>query len=285
MPRLAAASAANAAHFSAPAILALCAGCALAAQFAFTTYKAIHRASPQSSQSASTAAGASDGATDVWRGLFGTPPAEVAAQAAPGSLSLRGTIALGIPTLGFAVIAVAGTSGLYAVGAEVGGARLKEVYADHVVLDRNGVLEVLNMAKPDASFVLAGNGMIPGRTHGGGAGPVSVPPSPTEVRERVAEATAPLAMVIKAHPLFNGASFRALVVEPGPDAMTFRKLGLQPGDEVMAVNNKHVTEDSFDVLAGDLKSGRKMHLSIIREGVGPMELNLNAEAAAVAAME
>jgi hypothetical protein len=53
----------------------------------------------------------------------------------------------------------------------------------------------------------------------------------------------------------------------------------------MAVNKKHVTPDSLDLLAHDLKSGRKMQLSIGRIGEGPMELTLNPEAVAAAALE
>jgi hypothetical protein len=53
----------------------------------------------------------------------------------------------------------------------------------------------------------------------------------------------------------------------------------------MAVNDKHVTPETFDVLARDIKAGRKVRLYINRAGDGPEEITLNAAAVATAARE
>ena len=142
------------------------------------------------------------------------------------------------------------------------------------------------MAKPDRDFMVAGNASAPGRMGAGADEPAMVrPPSPAELRRRTEVATASIAAGIKAHPKLNGDSWRALVVEPGTDRVTFRKLGLKPGDEIMALNNMHVTPDTLDLLAKYIKAGRPIHLSIGRAGEGPIEINLNQEAVATAASE
>ncbi|MCX7058386.1 MAG: hypothetical protein NTZ79_14730 [Proteobacteria bacterium] len=269
-----------------PSLLSMLFGAALlfeCLRFGYTTLHALPATNvPGSAPSINVGA---DTGLAALRSLFGAIALPSELHAAPGSLSLRGTIALGDPTRGFAIISISGAAGLYAVGADLGGAVLHEVYADHVVLDRNGAFESLEMTKPDRDFVYAGNASAPGGSSGSDDATPYRPPSAEELRERVAVATAPLAAVIKAHPLMNGGDYRALVVEPGSDAETFRRLGLRPGDQIMAVNDKHVTPETFDVLAKDIKAGRKVRLYINRAGDGPEEITLNAAAVATAARE
>jgi len=275
---------------SAPALVSGLLGCALLVECLQFGYHALHpvRADDHAPAGSGIAINVDPIAgLAALRGLFGTVPTVAELRAAPGSLVLRGTIAFGDPASGFAIISVSGAAGLYAVGADLGGATLHEVYADHVVLDRNGVYETLEMAKPGRDFILSGNASAPGGAGAAGSDDSVAyrPPSAEELRERVAVATAPLAAVIKAHPLMNGGDYRALVVDPGPDSETFRRLGLKPGDQIMAVNDKHVTPDTFDVLANDIKAGRKVRLYISRAGDGPEEITLNSAAVATAAQE
>jgi len=271
---------------SAPTLLSVLFGAALLFECLRFGYAAWHplQATSSSGSTVSINVGADSGLAAL-RLLFGTMALPSELHAAPGTLSLRGTISLGDPGRGFAIISISGAPGLYAVGADLGGAVLREVYEDHVVLERNGAFESLEMTKPDRDFVYAGNASAPGANSGADDSIAYRPPSAEELRERVAVATAPLAAVIKAHPLMNGGDYRALVIEPGSDGDTFRRLGLRAGDQIMAVNDKHVTPDTFDVLAKDIKAGRKVRLYINRAGDGPEEITLNAAAVATAARE
>jgi len=209
------------------------------------------------------------------RGLFGNLVAATDAHAAPGTLLLRGTVTFEDPTHGYAIIAVASAPGLYSVGSDVGGALLKEVYADHVVLERGGVFETLAMAKPDSAFVLAGNAPAPAGANDEPS-PVERLLTVDELKARVESSIAPLSSVISARPLMNGELYSSLVVKPGADAITFQRLGLKPGDAIMAVNGKQVNPDTFDELSRDLLSGRPVRVYVNRIGEGPEEVKLNA---------
>ena len=226
--------------------------------------------------SATAAAGVLDNAATLstLRGLFGELAAVSDAHTAPGTLLLRGTVTFEDPAHGYAIIAIAAAPGLYAVGSDVGGALLKEVYADHVVLDRGGVYETLTMAKPDGAFVLAGNAAAPAGVSDEPS-PVERLPTVGELRARVEKVMAPLSSVISAKPLMNGELYSSLVVRPGADAITFQRLGLKPGDAIMAVNGKQVNPDTFAELTRDLLSGRPVRVYVNRIGEGPEEVKLN----------
>src|SRR4249920_3078334 len=90
--------------------------------------------------------------------LFGNP--QGIASAAPASslatvlkLGLRGTLALADPKDDRALAIIANEQGVetsYRIGADVAaGAHLSEVYADHVVLDHEGVAETLSLPRPE----------------------------------------------------------------------------------------------------------------------------------------
>ena len=70
-------------------------------------------------------------------------------KATTANLILAGTIATGDPHHGVAIInGPDAPSNVYWAGQEVGGALLRSVYLDHVLLDRNGSLEILALPKP-----------------------------------------------------------------------------------------------------------------------------------------
>ncbi len=256
----------------APAIVASICALALVLDVGGYAYRWRQKSAAQSG----TAAAATVGRTGLAIGdLFGRAVSETEAVAAPGSLVLRGTLSLGDPSRGFAIIVVAGSASLYLVGADVAGARLQEVYSDHIILERNGVLETLGMAKPDHNFIYAGNASVPNAAV---EAPYEEPrPIVAEVRHRVAVALAPVATVIDAHPKMNGELYRSLVVRPGPDSEAFARLGLKPGDEIMAVNHKQVNPDSFAMLTKDLTSGRAVTVYVDRPE-GPVEITLHPAA-------
>src|ERR1700730_15109508 len=63
------------------------------------------------------------------------------------NLVLAGTIATQDPKHGVAIISDGGPSKVYSVGDNVGGATLHSVYLDHVILDRGGALETLQLPR------------------------------------------------------------------------------------------------------------------------------------------
>jgi type II secretion system protein C len=131
---------------------------------------------------------------------------------------------------GFADIGVdAGSPQTYAAGALLAnGARLTEVYADHVVLERDGKSVDLYLqghgqssTLPDLATLLEVGG---------------IKPTPA-----VVQAIDPLTEVLRPSPVFKGAALAGLEVYPGRDEETFLTLGLQPGDIIVSIDSVAVT--------------------------------------------
>ncbi len=207
--------------------------------------------------------------------LFGAPPETSAPSEAVASLagvSLSGTIAFeNAQDLGFAIVAVNGATQLVAVGAALAGGRLSGVFADHIVIDQGGRLVTLNLPKTKQGYGALGDD--------GSSAPPSGPPiqdpSGDEIKSRVARASAPLSTVLRAEPLLSDEAYRGLVVNPNGNAFAFAHLGLKPGDSIMAVNGIPLTQDNLQLLPDEMRSGRPVKVSLMRPGVGMVEVSLN----------
>jgi general secretion pathway protein C len=125
-----------------------------------STVVTTHTAAPQNAQAQRNAIGQLTLAH-----LFGT--AEIAAgdskQVATETrlnLVLRGVFAASVPEYGIAIIASGKNSAeeVYGIGDTVpGNARLHEVHAEDVILERNGQLEILKLTKEEGLDLLAGS--------------------------------------------------------------------------------------------------------------------------------
>ncbi len=148
-------------------------------------------------------------------------------------LMLIGTLAAADPKAGTAML---GTSrevaAVFAADAEVlPGVQLLEIYADHVIIDRNGARETIFLAQRDSRSSITGVGATPsadtlvqnaGIRHNPGATIVS--------GEETYDAPAP-----------------GIRVFAGRDRAGFARLGLRPGDVLTAVNGSAVGSDTSEV--------------------------------------
>jgi general secretion pathway protein C len=165
--------------------------------------------------------------------LFGVAgaPASADPSAAPATqmpLVLVGVIAQTDPEKGLAIIGESATAAkVYAVGKTVnGGAKLHSVYADRVVLDRNGRLETL---------------ALPKQYKGGGVARqvVAVTPGPglgAQIQAMASQNPASITEIIRPQPVFANGQQRGYRVYPGRNRAQFSQLGLLPGDLVTAIN-------------------------------------------------
>lgn len=102
--------------------------------------------------------------------LFGALVSEPTAQdpdtvpLSTANLLLAGTIATENPKHGVAIISDGGPSKVFSVGDEVHGAPLYSVYLDHVILDRGGTLETLQLTR-----MINGGSRAASRAPGGAA--------------------------------------------------------------------------------------------------------------------
>jgi general secretion pathway protein C len=179
-------------------------------------------------------------------------------------LILSGVIADNDPRKGRAIIGQNATAAkLYAVGGAItGGASLHEVYADHVILERNGTLETLRL--PRNLQVSAG------------------PPRAASPPARPAAAANPslLAGMVRVQPVFSQGKLTGYRIFPGGNKgnSAFSQLGLKPGDLIEAVNGTTLDDAgrAMEVLQ-TLSSSASATVTVSRNGQS-QEVNLNMAA-------
>jgi type II secretion system protein C len=207
--------------------------------------------------------------------LFGTdsaPPVSPSESVEIGAIQLNGTLAFGgAEGHGFAILTIGGTPRLVAVNATVGNGRLVAVYADRVLIEQDGQMRTLKL--PRAQSGAGGSSGDDGAPVA--SGPALRDPPVEEVKARVARALTPLASVLRAEPLLSDDAYRGLVVNPNGNTFAFKHMGLQPGDSIMAVNGIPLTQDNLNLFADEMRTGRPVKVSLMRPGVGMVEVTLN----------
>ncbi|MBI5450325.1 MAG: hypothetical protein HY940_03115 [Gammaproteobacteria bacterium] len=192
---------------------------------------------------------------------------------------LRGIISGKDPRTGGAIIAVAtADEKFHATGSIVAGvATLKEVYADHVVLERGSRLEVLRLQK---ALLTQGSG--PGGASampGAGTSVTAAPRSASvgrpgrtlrEYRDDVLNNPQGLNNLLQPEPVMQEGRLKGYRLQPGPDSTLFERYGLQPGDIVTSING--IALDSPAKGVAILRSvsdggGDRVEVQMIRQGV------------------
>jgi len=179
-------------------------------------------------------------------------------------LILAGVIADPDPGKGVAIIGENAAAGkLYSVGAAIpGGAHLHAVYADRVLLERNGGLETLMLPRTPANPRAA-------------LGAAAAPRSTTAAASR--EPASLLAGLVRVQPVFNQGKLQGYRIFPGGGHGTsaFTQLGLKPGDLIEAVNGTSLDDAAraMEVL-GTLSSSATATVTVSRNGQS-QEVNLN----------
>lgn len=153
-------------------------------------------------------------------------PMDIAPQTSL-ALSLRGVIATRDKKTARAIIADStGNENFYAIDAAVpGGAVLKEVHADRVILSRGGSYETLMLPKDEMEF-------------GAPPLPVAVPDGAMlgEYRDALINRPETLADRIQPVPVNEGGKFIGYRFMSPHDPALLARLGMEPGDIVTAVN-------------------------------------------------
>jgi general secretion pathway protein C len=190
--------------------------------------------------------------------LFGvlgarTAPPPAAAPETRLRLRLVGLSAGATPSQGHAIIAESGSpERLYAVGDIIGGqARLHEVHADRVILERGGSLETLRLPRSDAAAAPAT------------AAPARAAPAgdlPRVQRSEWLDDPEKLFQSVQARPIIRDGALYGLEVRPVRNARQFQQAGLRPGDVITSVNGMPLAaieapENLFEELAAQSQIG------------------------------
>jgi len=151
------------------------------------------------------------------------------------SLTLKGTIASPEEDTSIAIIADArNEEKVYVVRDTVApGATLHAIYADRVVLNRGGTLEVLKLPKefPQTSTPIRRNASTVTRAAN----------NPQTIQNVITENVSKLADVIRPTPYYVAGQMQGFRVYPGRDRKQFAALGLRPGDLVKDIDGAALT--------------------------------------------
>ena len=219
--------------------------------------------------------------------LFGLAPATarpLTAAQRDTTLVLTGTIATPDPSSGFALIgASAGAAHVHPVGDSVAsGVVLRAVYRDHVIVERAGELRAVFFPR-SAKAALTAASIQPDESAAGDA--PDDEDSEQSQRQHIEDAlqaeSERTAAFLRQQPFYSQNQLRGIVLEPGSDPGMLAQLGLKAGDVLEHVDGSVVAEpDRLDLLRERLQSGRSVELSVIRPGVGPVNVTVPGGAVA-----
>jgi len=181
---------------------------------------------------------AADVAKIVAANLFGeTPHAEAAASSLP--MVLLGTFSMSDATRGLAIMAPAGGEArVYAVGSlPAAGAKLLGVYADHVLLERAGVVETLRMQPRSLRDVLRADvGQVAAVAAAKEAVVAAMKSSPPRGSESM------IAGLAQFKPEMRNKQQVGYRLSVGSNPLLYRRLGLGAGDLLLAINGIALTD-------------------------------------------
>ncbi len=241
--------------------------------------------------SSATAAPSTDLATLHLFGQAGLPTAPITVEAPDTTLrlTLLGTAAADDPASGGAIVAdESGAQGYYVVGDDLpGGAELREVHPDHVILSRQGRRESLRLDRDDtASATTSGPSTFRPREPGRAAGTapaLSAPAAPdwNAIRQNARvdpQKLMQLGSQIRALPFTENGKPIGVRLVASRDATLIRRLGLRSSDVIMSVNGIPLTDASrqFELMRL-LESSSQFQVRIRRDG-SPMTLTVDASA-------
>jgi general secretion pathway protein C len=196
------------------------------------------------------------------------------ADAAPlettAELLLSGVVAFPAPSDGYAILGPSPDQArLHRAGGELSaGLRLLEVFADHVVLEHDGMREILRLPTSRKAADPADPALA--------AAPAPAPPS-------VSEPGGFVGGVIRAQPVFAGRRVRGYRVYEGQYGNSLQSLGLNPGDLVIEINGERLGDPGqakvlLDRLARDPEIG-----VVVRRGSEERALHLDIATAVASA--
>ncbi len=214
--------------------------------------------------------------------LFGyrAPPAADATPAVRDtSLVLTGTIATADPATGFALIGPSKElAHLHPVGAAIAtGVALRAVYPDRVIVDRDGRLATVYLPRGAGILAAIQHSPVAQPSADEAAEDDSTGSQQQEIEQSLEKESARTAAFLRQEPFYSQGQFRGIVIEPGTDPELLTKMGLKPGDVLHHVDGAMVVDsDRLDMLRERLASGRPVRVSVIRPGVGPVDITIDS---------
>lgn len=186
-------------------------------------------------------------------------------------LILRGLFTADVTEEALAIIAdPGGDEKPYRIGDPLpGGAELKEIYADRIILSRAGRYETLRLPQEG----IEGGGRAPAATRGN-TGAVEDPGQVLrQYRQSLRENPQSLISLVRPLPVQENGKFVGFRLLPGQERGFLNKLGLRPGDIVTAINGVALDSPANGMQALQVLQNESSVQLKIRRGRESMALN------------
>ncbi len=192
------------------------------------------------------------------------------------SLILKGIVSNTDGEAAFALIGEGkGVEKVYKIGMTIANqATIHAIHPDHVVLNRNGNLEILKLPKNevDSSAINSVNSSTSKR---GVSSAVSMRSgnrvSTTkygEIREKLLSNPQDVMKIARIRPVMNAGKMTGYRVDPGSDPKLFAEVGLVSGDVITTVNGVSVTNPAeMGNVLNQLTSASQLEVTVLRNGV------------------
>lgn len=170
---------------------------------------------------------------------------------------------------GFAIIQSGGrTEEVYTVGDPIsGGATLKQVLNDRVILERDGQLEALKLPAERPPLVDFGPGDDVGGRPLASTPDESSAQSLVEFREQAIRDPSRIGEILDIEPVEEGGQFQGFRLTPRVQDPLFEQVGLMPGDVVTEVNGVTLSSPQQGMLAlRKLVNARELDIVVMRGG-------------------
>lgn len=215
--------------------------------------------------------------------LFGSSGSLTAGRAAAAAarnttLVLTGTIATADPAIGFALIGPSRERAqLHPAGAAIAsGVMLREVYPDRVIVERAGSVATVFLPR-GAGLLAAMQAPAAQPASADAAADDTGESQQQEVEQSLQKESERTAAFLRQEPFYSQGQFRGILIEPGSDPGLLAQMGLKPGDVLQHVNGAMVVDpDRLDVLRERLASGKPVQVSVIRPGIGPVDVTIDS---------
>lgn len=187
-------------------------------------------------------------------------------------LTLNGIAADPRQPVSRAIITSGGKQETYGVGAQLpGGAVIKQILPDQVLLNLNGHIESLRLPKStgsESSDSSSSSSLAVSMPQSISQSPTGPPPDNLgQLRHQVMQHPERLLDVVRAMPVMENGKFAGYRVYPAGNPRLFEQMGLKPGDIVTAVNGISLDNpaDSMRIL-GKLKTSDQVSVTFTRNG-------------------
>lgn len=203
----------------------------------------------------------------------GTTPAKtpISAPDTRLRLTLHGVFASSDPSRSMAIIAEKnGKDKSYRRGDDLpGGATLHEIYADRVILSRNGKLETLRL-KTERLELPASSPRAGGRKSG------SAPRTLQQLKQQLRTAPQTVFRQVRLQPVMQAGQLQGYRVSH-QDQRLMQQLGLQPRDVVTAINGTPVTNSAAMLgMMRKLDALQSIQVTVLRNG-SPRQLSISLQ--------